>query len=290
MDCRRRNSFVTCSPSYRLEACHRSPCFSPPSWPSRAPAPASLLQPPPPDPPVGRWVTWPVGGTCHAKTVFAGGASLRVSYNRGGEAARFIVWDPAWRSIEAGRRYRVTVRLGTAFSRTSEESIGARYPSAAGQVEGLFVSAPGGGRAFIDRLGEAPALELQLGETGLGAYPLAGIREVSADLVRCAEEGDARVKAGTAPMTTGSIFRASDYPSVSRSMRRQGTAMIRVAIGADGTVTDCTITASSGFRRLDQQSCAIVRARARYHPPRDAAGNPAATVEDARVSWRFPRR
>jgi len=252
-------------------------------------APAGLLQPPPPDPPVGRWVVWPVGGTCHAKTVFAGGASLRVSYDRGGEAARFVVWDPAWRSIEGGRRYAVTIRLGTAFSRTSA-GIGARYPGAAGPVEGLFVPAPGGGRAFIDRLGEARALELQLGQTGLGAYPLAGAREVGADLVRCAEESDARVKAGTAPGTTGTIFRAGDYPSVSRSMREQGTVMFRVAIAADGTVADCTITASSGFRRLDQQSCALVRARARYHPPRDAAGNPVPVREDASVSWRFPRR
>ena len=52
----------------------------------------------------------------------------------------------------------------------------------------------------------------------------------------------------------------------------QGTAGFRLVIGADGAVTGCTITRSSGDAALDAATCAILLGRARYEPARDAAG------------------
>ncbi|AGX86393.1 periplasmic protein TonB [Candidatus Symbiobacter mobilis CR] len=47
---------------------------------------------------------------------------------------------------------------------------------------------------------------------------------------------------------------APDYPALSRRYREEGSVVVRVSIGKDGTAKDAHIHRSSGFRRLDTAS------------------------------------
>ena len=96
-------------------------------------------------------------------------------------------------------------------------------------------------------------------------------------------KGPARAKANLP-----SLFTTNDYPAEALRKREAGTVSFAVAIGRDGRVTGCTITASSGSASLDATTCAILQRRARFTPARDASGR---AVEDrtvGRIRWALP--
>jgi protein TonB len=80
----------------------------------------------------------------------------------------------------------------------------------------------------------------------------------------------------------------ADYPSAGHAQHMQGTIGFRLAVGTDGRVTNCDILSSSGFPLLDETTCALLTARARFTPARDARGNPTTDVVSARISWVEP--
>ncbi|HEV7661563.1 MAG TPA: energy transducer TonB [Allosphingosinicella sp.] len=84
-----------------------------------------------------------------------------------------------------------------------------------------------------------------------------------------------------------SYFSADDYPAMEDG-RQEGTVVFRLTIGTNGRVTDCRVTGSSGSATLDQTTCRVLRARARYTPARDSAGNPTTGSDSGRVTWRLP--
>ena len=59
------------------------------------------------------------------------------------------------------------------------------------------------------------------------------------------------------------------YPAMSYRMREQGTVIVRVLIGIDGSASQAQIMASSGYQRLDQMALQTVR-RWRYVPGKRA--------------------
>ncbi len=67
-----------------------------------------------------------------------------------------------------------------------------------------------------------------------------------------------------------------------------GIARFRLAIAADGKVTDCTITGSTGHSELDQATCALVARRARFEPARDNRGEAVAGQYQSTVRWDLP--
>lgn len=67
-----------------------------------------------------------------------------------------------------------------------------------------------------------------------------------------------------------------------------GRARFRLDIAADGRVTDCTITGSSGHSELDAATCALVTKRARFQPGRGAKGEPIASSYANAIDWRLP--
>jgi protein TonB len=79
-----------------------------------------------------------------------------------------------------------------------------------------------------------------------------------------------------------------DYPANALRAGEQGRTGFRLDIGADGRVTGCTITQSSGSADLDQTACRILTRRARFTPARDAAGNPIASNYASNVLWKLP--
>ena len=72
------------------------------------------------------------------------------------------------------------------------------------------------------------------------------------------------------------LFSDDDYPPGAADNEEQGTTVVRLAIGTNGRVTDCSVTSSSGSRTLDSTTCRILKARARFTPATDSSGNPTA--------------
>ena len=64
---------------------------------------------------------------------------------------------------------------------------------------------------------------------------------------------------------------------------------ISVAIGTDGRVTSCRVTAPSGSSALDQATCRLYAQRARFTPARDAGGAVVEGRYSDRVRWELPR-
>lgn len=79
-----------------------------------------------------------------------------------------------------------------------------------------------------------------------------------------------------------------DYPPSALRAEEQGSVGIAVAIGSDGRVTSCTVTASSGSTALDQATCRLYQRRARFTPARDAAGAAVPGTHADRVRWQLP--
>ena len=83
-------------------------------------------------------------------------------------------------------------------------------------------------------------------------------------------------------------FSRDDYPASALRARAQGTAGVRLTIGANGRVVDCVVALSSGNAALDAATCRILRSRARYHPALDAEAGPVVGADRGRVTWRLP--
>jgi len=85
-----------------------------------------------------------------------------------------------------------------------------------------------------------------------------------------------------------SLIGDDDYPQAAIRNEEQGTTAVRLAIGTDGRVSDCSITQSSGSASLDNATCSVFRRRARFTPARDQAGNPIGDSYSQRVKWVLP--
>lgn len=67
-----------------------------------------------------------------------------------------------------------------------------------------------------------------------------------------------------------------------------GKARFRLEIAANGRVSDCTITRSTGYDALDQATCRLVSRRARFQPARGPDGEAVAGSYSSAVDWRLP--
>jgi protein TonB len=83
------------------------------------------------------------------------------------------------------------------------------------------------------------------------------------------------------------IISSDDYPQVSLHNEEQGTVAVRLQVSRDGFVTSCEIKKSSGHPALDEQTCALYRARAHFEPARDRKGRPVASPYNQRITWRL---
>ncbi|MDP3906370.1 energy transducer TonB [Novosphingobium sp.] len=81
----------------------------------------------------------------------------------------------------------------------------------------------------------------------------------------------------------------NDYPTRALREEREGTTSFRVTVGADGRVTSCDITGSSGSDDLDAATCSNVTRRARFNPATDGDGNPTSGSYSNRVRWVIPK-
>ena len=94
---------------------------------------------------------------------------------------------------------------------------------------------------------------------------------------------------GASPKSApGSWVSERDYPTAAIREEREGVTRFRVAIGPDGRVSGCEVTASSGSADLDAATCAKVSARARFVPALGNDGMPVAGSYSGAVRWILP--
>lgn len=78
-----------------------------------------------------------------------------------------------------------------------------------------------------------------------------------------------------------------DYPRVSLLNDEQGSVTVRLKIDPSGLVRSCKVARSSGHVALDEQTCALFRARARFEPARDRNGRAVESSFTQQVSWKL---
>jgi protein TonB len=86
----------------------------------------------------------------------------------------------------------------------------------------------------------------------------------------------------------GNWATTNDYPTRALREERAGVTGFRVAVGADGRVTSCTVTSSSGSPDLDEATCSNVTRRARFNPATDGEGQPTTGSYTGRIRWVIP--
>ena len=81
-------------------------------------------------------------------------------------------------------------------------------------------------------------------------------------------------------------LRPEDYPDAARRAGEEGRVSIRVGIGTDGSVSSCSVTASSGHERLDRKSCQVAERRWRFTPATEDGVAVPSTAERS-IVWRL---
>ena len=97
-----------------------------------------------------------------------------------------------------------------------------------------------------------------------------------------------KVQPAKARANLASYFSDDDYPQDAIRNEQQGTTGVRLEVGPDGRVTNCTVTSSSGSSSLDNTTCRLLRSRARFTPATDSSGNRTTDSVTTRISWRLP--
>ena len=81
------------------------------------------------------------------------------------------------------------------------------------------------------------------------------------------------------------IFR--QYPPRARAAGEQGSVRFQAEVDADGIVMSCKVTASSGYRRLDDETCEMIIDHASFKPTLDSHGKAREAMHDGVVNWRL---
>ena len=97
-----------------------------------------------------------------------------------------------------------------------------------------------------------------------------------------------KLEPARAKANLGSYVSDADYPASAQRNEEQGTTRFRLSVGADGRVSDCTVTGSSGSSALDAATCRIMKSRARFEPARDSSGNKTSDSVSSAIKWVLP--
>jgi protein TonB len=96
-------------------------------------------------------------------------------------------------------------------------------------------------------------------------------------------------KAATPKGAPGNWANSNDYPSGPLRREEEGVTRFRVTVGADGRVTSCDVTGSSGSSELDNTTCSLITRRGRFNPAMDGEGNPTSGAWSSSVRWQIPK-
>lgn len=79
-----------------------------------------------------------------------------------------------------------------------------------------------------------------------------------------------------------------DYPTRDLREGNAGVVRFRLEVSADGRVTDCRITQTSGHAGLDEATCDKLTRRARFDPASDETGANVSGSYSGAVRWQIP--
>jgi hypothetical protein len=79
------------------------------------------------------------------------------------------------------------------------------------------------------------------------------------------------------------------YPERARRAGEQGSVVFKVALDREGHATSCVVTQSSGFKRLDEETCDMILDRGLFKGVRGPDGRRTNVVTDGVVNWRLPK-
>lgn len=102
---------------------------------------------------------------------------------------------------------------------------------------------------------------------------------------------DTRVppKPPTPKGNAGRWVTTNDYPSRALREEQEGVTTVRLSVDAEGKVTGCTVTGSSGSSLLDDATCKNMQRRARFNPATDGQGRAVAGSYSQSVRWEIPQ-
>jgi len=78
-----------------------------------------------------------------------------------------------------------------------------------------------------------------------------------------------------------------DYPSRALRDEREGTTSISVTVNAEGRVSGCQVTRSSGHSDLDSTTCSLITRRGRFNPA-EQNGRPVEGSWTTSIRWQIP--
>jgi protein TonB len=93
--------------------------------------------------------------------------------------------------------------------------------------------------------------------------------------------------APTRAVKTGGSISDADYPASAVRAEAEGTTRVSIQVGANGRVTGCSVTGSSGNSALDSTACSLIQRRFRYKPA-TRNGQPVPDTVTQSVTWRLP--
>jgi protein TonB len=97
-----------------------------------------------------------------------------------------------------------------------------------------------------------------------------------------------KVEPARARANLGSYVSDADYPAEAIRREEQGVTRFRLIVSADGRVSDCAVTGSSGSTALDSATCRLMKSRARFSPARDSDGHPTTDTVANAIKWVLP--
>jgi len=81
-----------------------------------------------------------------------------------------------------------------------------------------------------------------------------------------------------------------DYPAGAKKRHEEGPVAFSILISPQGRVEHCLVTKSSSFHELDERTCALISARARFKPATDETGTAVYGNYQGSLYWWDPKR
>ncbi len=147
---------------------------------------------------------------------------------------------------------------------------------------------------FIDRFAVSRSLRFQSRGRQVFELQIPGATAAVAALRACNEEllqswgVDTSVEVSRRPRILRGSITDADYPNESIRAGEQGAVVTRFLVGTDGRASNCGIAVSSGSRRLDGHTCALLVERMRFEPARDDQDRPVTGLFVQTVRWVMP--
>ncbi|HEX8401359.1 MAG TPA: energy transducer TonB [Allosphingosinicella sp.] len=222
-----------------------------------------------------------------AATVF------RLEWGAGAEVPGLLIGNPTWKQDLVQSEQPAVLILQPSGTRVAARAFPLSSPirRARGvslyQLDSGFLEALSSATGLIVEAGGRRLIEVALPQTAAAVKTLRSCNSSLMQAMGLDPAFMAMLRSRPKPVG-GSVARwvsNGDYPSDALRRDASGTATVRLTIGIDGRVQDCTIAASSGDASLDRATCAIIQRRGRFEPAIGADGNPVAAPLVTSLRW-----